>query len=181
MKEEESWDLDEMIRKSKTISRETVERALKQDGNPGEISSTMNLNYGRLNDSLGQPGSEPKFLLYDHSPGFNSGETGYVKVQGKIPEEHRTKRIPGQNNAYRKDHNVRTEYVKLEVLPEEAMPNKALFIDQNIPEGILQHDEIQMQPGENVMMQIYPWDEGEITGTNWENNIQNYEQGNIQH
>ena len=170
-----------MIQKADTLSRDTIERAAEGPEKPGVISENMNLHYSMLNDSMGQYGDEPKFLVYDHSPGFEAGETVYVQVQGKIPKEHRPDVIPGQSNAYRKDPDVQTDYIKLEVLPENAMPRKAMYEGEEVPEGVLQHEEVQMQSGENVTLQIHPWGQGQITGSDWQENLQNYEEGDLSH
>lgn len=179
--EDDSWSLEEMIQKSNAISRDTIERAAREAGAPGVISDEMNLHYGFLNDSMAQYGDEPKFMVYEHSPGFSSGETGLVKLQGKIPEDERPERIPGQSNPYRKDTEAQTDYIKLEVLPEEAMPRKAMYEDQDAPEGVLQHGEVEMQSGKTVTMHIHPWDEGQITGSDWQDNLQNYKRGDLRH
>lgn len=170
-----------MIQEANSISRDTIERAANQECEPGVISENMNMYHGMLNDSMGQYDGEPKFLVYDHSPGFESGQSGYVQVQGKIPKEHRPDVIPGQSNPYRKDTNVETDYIKLEVLPEDAMPRKAMYDGQEVPEGVLQHEEVQMQSGENVTLQIHPWGEGQVTGSDWQDNLQNYERGDLKH
>ena len=175
--EDDSITLEELIQRSKGISRDTIERAAKASGEPGVVSSNMNLNYSKLNSSLDQYEDEPRYLLFEHSPGFSSGETGMVKVKGKSPRDETGRYQPGQ---FRRDNEVNTDYVKLEVLPEEAMPRRAKFSGQNIPEGILEHDELTMRAGETVFMQIHPWDDGQVYGSDWQENLLNYERGDLE-
>ncbi len=168
-----------MIEKAERIEEDTIRRAAEGEGSSGVISSNRNLYQGVLNSSMGQYDDEPKFLVYAHSPGFEEFQEGYVRVNGRVPEEEVAERIPGQPETFASDSDVDTDYIKLEVLPEEAMPTAASYQGSDIPEAVLQHDGIEMREDNNVTFQVYPWTEGQITGSNWQDNLQNYEPGDL--
>jgi hypothetical protein len=154
---------------------ETVQRMLDQEGDPGAISSDMNMYYGVLNSSRGQSGNEPRLLVYDHSPGFESGDSGMVKVSGKDPDALKSSRVPGQGNVFTQDQGVDTKYIRFGVFPEESMPVAARYVDGEVPEVVLEHEGVEMMEGENVTFQVHPYDPEDITGESWQENLQNYD------
>lgn len=168
-----------MIEKAEGIEEDTIRRAAEGEGSDGVISSNRNLYQGVLNSSMPQYDDEPKFLVYAHSPGFEEFQEGYVQVKGRVPEEEVPEKIPGQPQTFAADSDVDTDYIKLEVLPEEAMPTKSKYQGSDLPEAVLQHNGVEMREEDNVTFQVYPWTEGQITGSDWQDNIQNYDQGDL--
>ncbi|MFB6241222.1 MAG: hypothetical protein ABEJ36_00270 [Candidatus Nanosalina sp.] len=177
MKEEtDGFSEEGVLEKAEELGwEEIVQRMLDEKGDPGSISSEMNMYYGVLNSSRGQSGSEPRLLVYDHSPGFESGDSGMVKVSGKDPDAIDSSRVPGQGNVFTQDQGVDTKYIRFGVLPEESMPVAARYSGGDVPEVVLEHEEVEMMEGENVTFQVHPYDPEDITGESWQENLQNYD------
>jgi hypothetical protein len=158
---------------------ETVQRMLNQEGDPGAISSDMNMYYGVLNSSRSQSADQPRLLVYDHSPMFEKGDTGMVRVSGKDPDAVDSTRVPGQGNVFTQDQGVDTQYIRLGVLPEEAMPVASRYGEGDVPEVVLEHDGVDMLEGDSVTFQVHPYDPEDITGESWEDNIRDYDGGDV--
>lgn len=157
---------------------ETVRRMIEQDEENGKMTGT-NLYQGVLTGSRSQSKNYPRLLVYDHSPGFESGDTGMTKVSGRRPSEEISPRTPSQSKAFHQDNYIETDYIRLEVLPQGAMPLNPIYDDNNFPEVILEHEEIDMDEGSNVNFQILPYDPEDITGSSWTQNLQEFEEGDL--
>lgn len=171
--EDDLGDLETMLENSKLDVEDQVRRAVNEDSD-GTISGNMNLYHGMLSDSRSQVENHPRLLVYAHSPGFEAYETGMAQLTGRRPDDEITPLRKGKQT-YRKDSEVNTDYIPLEVLPEEAMPIGAVYQGEEVPELILEHEELEMQKGRQVTFQVHPYDPGDITGANWQENIQNYD------
>lgn len=172
-------ELGRMLENSKLDVEDQVRRAIDEDeGSNGQISGAMNMYHGMLSDSRSQTENHPRLLMYAHSPGFEAYESGMAKVTGRRPSEEIVPVRRGKQT-YRKDSDVETQYIPLEVLPEEAMPVGAAYEGEEVPEVVLEHEDVDMQKGRQVTFQVQPYDPGDITGSNWQNNLQNYEEGDV--
>lgn len=179
----EDSDLEElgiMLENSKLDVEDQVRRAIDEEETHGKISGAMNIYHGMLSDSRSQSENHPRLLMYAHSPGFEAYESGMAKVTGRRPDDEIAPLRKGKQT-YRKDSDVKTEYIPMEVLPEEAMPVGAVYDGEAVPEVILEHGEVDMQKGRQVTFQVQPYDPGDITGSNWQENLQNYEDGDLHH
>ncbi|MFB6175129.1 MAG: hypothetical protein ABEJ87_04065 [Candidatus Nanohalobium sp.] len=156
---------------------ETVRKMMEQEGDNGKIAS--NLYQGVLTGSRPQSENYPRLMVYEHSPGFESGETGLARVTGRRPEDEISPRRSGQSKSFQQDSYIETDYIRLEVLPEGAMPLKAVYDESGFPEVILEHEEVDMEEGRNVNFQVLPYDPEDITGGSWRQNLQNFEKGDL--
>lgn len=174
--ENRSLSKESLLEKAEELGwEETVHSMLDEEGDPGVISSGMNMYYGVLGSSRTQSADEPKLLVYDHSPGFQSGDTGMAKVSGKDSEAVYSSKVPGQGNVFTQDSEVDTDYLRFEVLPEESMPVRARYEETGMPEVVLEHDGVEMDEGGNVTFQVHPYDPEDITGESWQRKLQNYD------
>lgn len=168
-----------MLKNSKLDLEEQVERAMQGEGKDGLIADNMNLYHGFLSGSRPQTQEYPRVLVYGHSPNFQEFQSGMAKVTGKRPSEEVMPRQKGKNNVYARDNDVETEYIPLEVLPDEAMPLDPVYEGGERIELLLEHDDLDMQEGKTVTFRVNPYNPGDITGSDWRDNIQNYESGNV--
>ncbi|MFB6159147.1 MAG: hypothetical protein ABEJ95_05850 [Candidatus Nanohalobium sp.] len=162
MSGEECWnDFESFVEKS-GLSEEVFEDLVRQSGRPGRIvnggKTGVRKGYAALNASLDPGVDGEKVLIYGHSPGFEPGESGYMKVNGRVPLEEVSDRIPGKSSL-RVDNNVSTGYLPYEVRPEAGMPVNSSRSD-GVPEAVLQYEE-NMRAGEHIVFETYPWQEPE--------------------
>lgn len=175
--QDEGFDREQVLEDAETLGwEETAQRMLEEEGEPGSISSEMNMYYGVLNRSMGQVSSnEPLLLVYDHSPGFQRGEHGMAKLSGKSPDAVNSSKVPGRGNVFTNGDEVETKYVRFEVHPEEAMPTPARYDGSEVPELVLEHETVDMLEDDQVTFQVHPYDPEDITGESWEENLRNYD------
>ena len=177
--EDDLGELGRMLENSKLDVEEQVRRAINEDEETnGKVSGAMNIYHGMLSDSRSQSENHPRLLMYAHSSGFEAYESGLAKVTGRRPSDEIAPLRRGKQT-YRRDSDVNTDYIPLEVLPEEAMPVGAAYEGEGVPEVVLEHGELDMQEGRQVTFQVQPYDPGDITGSNWQDNLQDYEEGDV--
>lgn len=120
------------------------------------IFSQKNMFQGYINSSMDQiTRDDPYIVVYDHSPGFSEGETGYGRVRGVGD----------------------TGYLPLEVQSSEALPNPR-YEGSGFLEIAVEHDDIKVEEDGLATLQVVPYDPEKLASDSWREVLDSYDAEN---
>jgi len=134
---------------------DSAERLSETQFDESVLSSEMNLYQGVLNCSMDEiTVDEPHIIVYSHSPGFESGQTGYGRVRGRKP-------VPRRDPVHgvKRNNFVDTGIVPLKVQDAETLPGPH-YSDHL--ELVIEYDGFEMLEDQPVTLSVIPYDPGKV-------------------
>jgi hypothetical protein len=143
-------DIDAIMEEVENL--EPGERA-EQSTPANHVFADRNIFQGYVNSSTGEiTRDEPYIAVYDHTPGFNAGETGYGRVRGV----------------------GNTGYLPLEVQSTDTLPNPR-YQDSGYMEVAVEHDDITVEKDTLATIQVIPYDPEQLTSESWRDVLDSYD------
>ena len=135
----------------------------------GELSSSMNQYLGVLNSSMDQiTVEEPHIIVYDHSPGFEAGQTGYGRLRSKTGN----RRDPV--HGIKLDNCIDTGIVPLKVQDSSTLPEPRYLGNVEVA---IEYDGLDIPEGENVTFSVLPYHPGKINESSVEDALNEFSRG----
>lgn len=147
--------------------QQSAQRLAEEDYDDHIISEGMNFYQGVLNNSMDQVTQEdPTIIIYDHSPGFEEGQSGYGRLRGR-QRGTEFERPGGFDHSKKVDSGI----IPLEVQPSESLPGPHY---EGKVEVALEHDGVDMQEDYPVTFTVLPFDPGSLNSADPEEFLENY-------
>ncbi|MFQ3308413.1 MAG: hypothetical protein ACI977_000648 [Candidatus Nanohaloarchaea archaeon] len=158
---EHQADIEHLIQDTNLDVREQVERIMHEENEDPHVFARKNIYQGFVNASMDAVTSEEGgIFVYDHSPGFEEGETGYARLRGVGD----------------------TGYLPLEVQSAEALPDPS-YENSDYIEMAVEHDDIRVDEGRLGTLQVVPYNPNQLGSDSWREVLDSYnpEDGELRH
>jgi len=171
---EDEVDVDEMLQQeTDTDLRTDVENLAPGETDQHAISSEMNVYQGVLNTSMYQVGDEPRIVVYDHSPGFEQGQTGYGVLHARNMKDSYTYPENGGRRVSQRTTS-RTGIIPLEVGESEYLPGPH-YQGEGVVEMMVEHNGHEFQEDHPAMLKVIPFDPSSLNNADLEEVLGRYD------